>query len=283
MPLLELNELEQISPLFKGKMGNTLAKGLMKFLSVEELNELYDRYSYLKGPGFAEAVLNDIGLKYSICYTDRNILSLQDILPSGPFITISNHPCGHVDGVTLVDAFGKVRPDYKVMVNKILGRVAALSDNFIQVVPTGAERKAASRESVMGIKAALRHLREGGALGLFPSGAVSDLHLSECDISDREWQEPVIRLIAKAQVPIVPVHFCDGNSLLYYSLGVIDWRIRLLRLPAEVFNKKGKPFRICVGPVVTVSQQRELITDINRFRAFLRSAVYSTVYSDFAP
>lgn len=274
MPLLELNELEHISPLFRGKVGNTLATVLMNFLSVGRLNELYDRHSDMKGTDFSAAVLKDLGVEYSICPAGRKDEPLKDMLPSGPFITISNHPCGHLDGVTLIDAIGKIRPDYKVMVNKMLGRVEAMSDHFIQVVPTGTERTPATAESVAGIKAALRHLHNQGALGLFPSGAVSDLHLPSFTVSDREWQEPVVRLIAKAQVPIVPVRFCDGNSLLYYSLGLIDWRVRLLRLPAELFNKKGKPFRLLVGPVITPEQQAAFKSDMSVFRAFLRSAVY---------
>lgn len=274
MPLLDIKELEQMAPAFRGKAGNSLAKGLMKFLSVDRLNDLYDRNSYLRGVEFADAVLKDVGLEYSIGYEGEAPDSLEDLLPAGPFITVSNHPCGHLDGVALVDLIGKVRKDYKVMVNKILGRVEAMSDHFIQVVPTGAERTAATAESVAGVKAALSHLRSGGALGLFPSGAVSDLHLPSFNVSDREWQEPVIRLIAKAQVPIVPIRFFDGNSPFYYSLGLIDWRVRLLRLPAEVFNKNGKPFRIGVGPVISVDQQRPFASDPNLFRSFLRSSVY---------
>ena len=274
MPLLDIKELEQMAPVFRGKAGNILAKGLMKFLSVDRLNSLYDRNSHLRGVEFADAVLKDVGLEYSIGYVPEAPDSLEELLPSGPFITVSNHPCGHLDGVALVNLIGDVRPDYKVMVNKILGRIETMSDHFIQVVPTGAERTAATAESVAGIKAALRHLRSGGALGLFPSGAVSDLHLPSFAVRDREWQEPVIKLIAKAQVPIVPIRFFDGNSPLYYSLGLIDWRVRLLRLPSEVFNKKGKPFRIGIGPVISVDQQRPFVSDPNLFRSFLRSSVY---------
>ena len=263
-----------MSPLFRGKVGNSLAAGLMNFLSVGRLNELYDRHSDMNGTEFSAAVLKDIGVEYSICSADGTDKSLKDMLPSGPFITISNHPYGHLDGVALIDAIGKIRPDYKVMVNKILGRVKTMSDHFIQVVPTGKERTPATAESVAGIKAALGHLRNHGALGLFPSGAVSDLHLPSFTVSDREWQEPVVRLIAKADVPIVPLRFCDGNSLLYYSLGLLDWRVRLLRLPAEVFNKREKPFRIIVGPVITPEQQASYKSDMSAFRAFLRSAVY---------
>lgn len=280
MPLLGIDELERISPIFRGKAGNALSRALMRFLSVDKVNDLYDRNSVVNGPDFASAVLNDIGMKYDVGFEDTVDMlgtmqeTLSALVGEGPFITISNHPCGHVDGIMLVDLFGHTRPDYKVMVNKILARIEPLGDSFIPVTPTGSSRTAPTAASVSGIKAALKHLRNGGGLGLFPSGAVSDLSLKDRNVRDREWQEAVVRLIMKAQVPVVPVRFFNGNSWLYYSLGLIDWRVRLLRLPAEVFNKKGSTMHIGIGPVISVEEQKRFRTDIGAFRAFLRERVY---------
>lgn len=280
MPLLGIDELERISPIFRGKAGNALSRALMRFLSVDKVNDLYDRNSAVNGPDFASAVLNDIGMKCDVGFEDTVDMlgTMQDTLSAlvgeGPFITISNHPCGHVDGIMLVDLFGHVRPDYKVMVNQILARIEPLEDSFIPVTPTGSSRTAPTAASVSGIKAALKHLRDGGGLGLFPSGAVSDLSLKDRCVRDREWQEAVVRLIMKAQVPVIPVRFFDGNSGFYYSLGLIDWRVRLLRLPAEVFNKKGCTMHIGIGPVISVEEQKHFGTDIGAFRAYLRESVY---------
>ena len=111
-------------------------------------------------------------------------------------------------------------------------------------------------------------------MGLFPSGAVSDLSLKDRCIRDREWQEPVIRLIKKLNVPVVPVHFLDRNSNFYYSLGLLDWRVRLLRLLAEVFNKRGKVTRIALGEIIFPEQLQEF-DDIGILRDFLRNKVYN--------
>ena len=269
MPLLTLNELERATPLFRGKCGNAFCRALMHMLSIDKVNDLYDRYSDRQGPAFASAVLNDIGVEYEILNPE-----MLQRLPDGPFITISNHPYGHIDGVMLVDLFGHIRPDYKVMVNKFLGRIETLGENFICVTPTGEERTAPTKDSIQGVKDAVAHIRSGGVLGLFPSGAVSDLSLKDGCIRDREWQEPVIKLIKKLNVPVVPVHFIDRNSNFYYSLGLIDWKVRLLRLMAEVFNKKRKRTRIAIGKVITPEQQNEF-TDIKQFGGFIRNKVYN--------
>ncbi len=269
MPLLTIKELENASPVFRGRYGNALGRSVMTFLSVDKVNDLYDRNSGQTGPEFAKAVLADIGVEYEVINSD--ILSQ---LPPGPFITVSNHPYGSIDGVMLVDLFGNIRPDFKVMVNQFLSRIRTLSENFICVTPVGNEKTAPTCDSIHGIKEAVAHVRGGHPLGIFPSGAVSDLSLKDRCVRDREWQEPVIRLIQKMNVPIVPVHFLDRNSDFYYSLGLIDWRVRLLRLPAEVFNKRGKRTRIALGEIITPQQQKDS-GDIAEFRDFLRNKVYN--------
>ena len=268
MPLLTLKELESMSPVFRGGMGNAFGRTLMRMLSVDKVNDLYDRNSSYTGPDFAEKVLEDIDVHYDVIGVER-----LGRLPDGPFITISNHPYGSIDGVMLVDLFGHLRSDYKVMVNGFLSRIETLKDNFICVTPTGNERTAPTKESLRGIKEAIEHVRAGHPLGIFPSGAVSDLSLKDRCIRDRQWQEPVIRLIKKLRVPVVPVKFMDRNSDFYYSLGLIDWRVRLLRLPSEVFNKSGKLTRIRIGEPIS-PQEQDRYSDIDIFTGFLRSKIY---------
>lgn len=237
MPLLTTEELSQMSPLFRGRGGQWLAGKLMQLVRVDELNELYDRNAMHRGADFATAVLDDRQIDYLLGNAE-----LLDKLPQGPFITISNHPCGHIDGIMLIEIFARIRPGFKVMVNKILGRVKAMEDNFITVIPTGRRRDVPQKESLLGVKAAISQVRSGEPVGFFPSGAVSDLSLRDRCVRDREWQEALIKLIRKLRVPIVPVRFFDGNSRLYYLLGLLFGSgIRLLRLPAEVLDKREKP------------------------------------------
>lgn len=269
MPLLPIEELEKATPLFRGRIGNALCRSLMKILSIDKINDLYDRHSGISGPDFAKKVLEDIGVQYEV----MNVHHLTN-LPEGPFITVSNHPYGHIDGIMLVDLFGHIRSDFKVMVNKFLGRIQTLEENFICVTPTGSERTGPTKDSIQGIRDAVSHVRSGHPIGIFPSGAISDLSLKDRHIRDREWQEPVIRLIKKMNVPIVPVHFLDRNSNFYYSLGLIDWKVRILKLPSEVFNKRGKRTRIAIGEIITPEQQAAM-ADVNQFGEFLRDKVYN--------
>lgn len=277
MPLITLQELEQMTPLFRGSVGGALARSAMHLLSVDKVNELYDRHAHLSGADFAQSVLEELEVEYELFVDTHEVLAqLDELGQEMPFITISNHPYGHIDGLILADYFGHRRADYKLMVNQFLSRVEALSPSLIPVTPTGVERTVATRESIMGVRRALAHLRSGGALGLLPAGAISDFSLRDGCVRDREWQPAIIAFMAKAKVPILPVHFIDRNSSFFYMLGLIDWRVRLLRLPGEVFNKGHRPVRIVVGPVISVEEQHQyLVTHtLKEYGMWLRERVY---------
>lgn len=286
MPLLPLSELERLAPVFRGKAGNALAWALLRMTGVARLEELYAGVEGKKGPEAAEAFLKEIGASYAV--TGGEHLSS---LGAGPFITVSNHPLGSLDGIILIDYMARKYPDYRVLVNKVLMRIKVLEDNFISVTPTGETRTAPTAESISGIRAAMEHVRGGHPLGIFPSGAVSDKipgpgpvvtmpdgsTYTEPRVRDRDWQLPMIKFIASANVPVVPVRFFDGNSDFYYNLGMLfGWRVRLLRFPREVTNKAGKTLRLGIGPVITPEEQQRCASP-EELRTLLRGSVYRQV------
>ncbi|MDD2594978.1 MAG: 1-acyl-sn-glycerol-3-phosphate acyltransferase [Bacteroidales bacterium] len=269
MELISVQDFEKVSSVFQGKVGNSFARFLLRQFAIDKINQLYENNEQYSGGVFAEHVLQDLGVNYKIGYAER----LQN-LPEGAFITISNHPYGSIDGVILVDLFSKICTNYKVIVNKFLSRIEAMSSSFICVNPNGNEKAAATRDSIIGIKQTLEHISAGYPIGLFPSGAVSDLSLKEMRIRDRAWQEGIIKVIHKANVPILPVRFFDRNSHFYYNLGMIDWKVRILRLPREVFNKAGKNVRIGVGKLIS-PDDINMSKGIESVTEFLRNSVYN--------
>jgi len=272
MALIEKEELEQFSSLFRGKMGNTFARIAMRISALDKVCDLYDRNETHVGPEFAQSILEDVGVKYSIGGLDN----LKKIA-NQPFITISNHIYGHLDGIMLVDLFGHIRDDYKLIVNKFLSHIKTMCGNFIEINPNEA------KANTTAMRETLQHLSDEHPLGVFPSGAVSDLSLRDRCIRDRQWQTSAIRLIQKAKVPVVPVRFFDRNSMFYYLLGLISWKVRLVRLPHEVFNKAGKQIRLGIGNAISVERQATART-IEEYSKMLRDAVYGMPLPDsFVP
>ena len=239
---------------------------------IAKTNALHDRVDKTGipyGPPFAKGILDDIGVDFRIGHPER-----LETLPEGPFIVIANHVYGHLDGICLLDLFGHARPETKVMVNEMLTWIPGLAPNFIAVNPTGAIRTSASATSINGVKNALMQIRSGGPLCLFPSGAVADLKPREhWTLSERDWQDAAVRLVRKARVPVIPVRFFDRNSRFYYALGLIDYRVRFIRLFHELFNKRGTSPRVGIGAPISVSEQ-DSYPDLQAYKAFLRASVY---------
>lgn len=274
MPVVTPEEVASLVPALKGKDG--LIRAGLSLTGVDKVNALYDRCLPAEGPEFTDALLKDVGVDYLV-----GGLSHLEALSEGPFITISNHPYGHLDGIITVDLIGHVRPGFKLMVNKVLAHIKAMAVNFIEVDPTGSERLAATQKSVGGVREALSTLLSGEPLGIFPSGAVSDLSVRDgFRIRDRKWQEAALKLIRKAAVPVLPLRFFDRNSLFFYLLGLLDYRVRLVRLCHEVFNKKNRTVRIGIGPVIAPEEFGDM--SLEDLSAFLRGRVYGMpMPSDF--
>lgn len=274
MPVYTAAELQQLIPQLKGKGGERLIRWAMHLFSIDKVNDLYDRTSHLMGADCSGAMMRDIGIDYLVGNAQR-----LETLPEGAFITVSNHPYGHIDGMMLIDLIGHIRSDYKVMVNEFLAKIRTLAPHFINVVPKGEEVTGPKAASLNGIRETLGRLRDGHPVGFFPAGAVSDLSLKEHRVRDREWQAPLLRVIRKAKVPVVPVRFFDGNSMAYYRLGLIGWRVRLMKLLSEVFNKSGSIVRLGIGEPISPERQ-DACNSIEELGALLRSEVYGMSLPD---
>ena len=77
----------------------------------------------------------------------------------------------------------------------------------------------------------------------------------------------------KAKVPILPIRFFDRNSALFSLLGLVSWKIRTLRLPHEIINKKNSAIRIGVGNILTLEEQSKY-ENAEDFGKWLRESVY---------
>jgi putative hemolysin len=267
--LVEIEDMGYLSPIFRGERGQRLAKRMLRILAVDKVNALYARSCEYTGADFAESILNDLGVNYCIYNPER-----LSHLPEGAFITVSNHAYGGLDGVMLVDLMVHIRSDYKLMANRALLMVKALEENFISVIPKVGNEMLKPAANINGIRETLNHLQEGHPVGFFPSGAVSMFRMKNMRVKDREWQERVLKLIKSAKVPIVPVRFFDRNSNFFYLLELIDWRIRTLRLPYELFNKEGRITRIGIGDIISVEEQAKF-SDPKQLGDFLYHTIYN--------
>ncbi len=245
-----------------------LVERLLHWLSVDKVNAVHAHNCETPGPAFVEGLLRDFDIKLRV-----DGLDVLDNLPEGPFITVSNHPFGALDGITLIHLVASRRPEYKVMVNMILGRIWAMEPNFIAVDAMSSNDQAKKAVSVNGIRQAIDQVRSGRPLGFFPAGAVSKVNWRG-RLVDRRWQPNVIRIIKKLEVPVIPIYFHGSNSWFFNFLGVVCWQLRTLRLPSEVFRKCHTTIHISVGNPITVEEQRAHAGSIDELGRYLKDTTY---------
>ncbi len=267
--LVSKDMIRGIHPVFRGRYGNFLINTLFKLSGINKVNKVYDTSKHLTGLEFVNHMLDNLQITRK--FENREVL---EQFKDQPFITVSNHPYGHIDGIIAISAVAGIRKDFKVMVNWVLMQIDTMEEFFIGVNPFPKKNKMSEvKSSVGGIKLCLEHLRNGHPLGLFPSGGVSLPNLKG-NVVDCPWQESTIKLIKKAKVPIIPVYISGSNSLLYQLLGYIGWRARTARLLHEVTNKKGKTIYVRFGEPITVEEQNKF-GDIKEFGEFLHSQTYA--------
>lgn len=263
--VLDYNDIVEIAPQARGH--EKLVNRVLHWLSVDKVNDVHDRYCDKPGPEFARNLLKDFDINLRI--DGKEVL---DNLPEGAFITVSNHPFGALDGISLIAMMGSIRPSFKVMVNMVLNHISAMRPNFIAVDALASDDPAKKAVSMKGIKEAIMQVRRGNPIGFFPAGAVSKIN-GKLRIEDREWQPSIIRLIQQLNVPVIPIYFHGHNSLWFNILGMISWQLRTLRLPAEVWRKCHTTIHVSVGDIITPEEQKQH-ESVVALGTFLKSKTY---------
>jgi putative hemolysin len=265
--VLNFEDISKMVPALAGH--RKLVERVMHWLKVDEVNAVHGRNCHAVGVDFSHALIED-EFKIKVRVDNEEVLSR---FPTGAFITVSNHPFGALDGIILLHMVGKYRPDFKVMVNLILNQISAMRPNFIAVDALASDDPEKKKVSMQGIREAMMLVKSGSPLGFFPAGAVSKVQ-KDLHIRDREWQSSIIRLVKQLKVPVVPIYFHGHNSTWFNILGMISWKLRTLRLPAEVFRRRGKSIHMSIGEPITVEEQTAC-PDMEALGKLLRERTYA--------
>lgn len=239
-----------------------LAKPIFNFLQIDELNRVYEEVEHLEGNEVTIQYLKNQNIR---CEFDET--HVKDVPKTGSVIFICNHPTGALDGVVLISLLSQIRPDIKFMGNFLLSKMVPLKRFFIDVNPFDST----SSKNINGIRSAINHLQQGGAMMLFPAGEVSTFH-NGFQIMDKKWPESVIKLIQRAKAPVVPLFMSGKNSMPFHILGQIHPGIRTLMLPRELVNKRNSIVKIEMGAPIFPAKTQNLT--LQQLSDFLRTNVY---------
>ncbi len=243
--------------------------GLESLLGLSRLNAMYELYSAVLDRGdrpFCDVALEALQITPSACPDP-----IERVPTTGPLVIIANHPLGGIDGLVLHALLSRVRPDVKLLGNFLLSQIPDLRDSIIFVDPfEGAGRE---KRNIAGLREAIRWVKGGGALIVFPAGEVSPVRRSERVSEDSKWPDSVTRLIVTCGAPVLPAFIEGANSPLFYGLGLLHPRLRTAMLPREVLRRQKTQVRVQFGSLIPPKPIERL--PIPEATAYLRLRTYA--------
>lgn len=246
------------NPLHLQEIESPLVRFFIKKISkIDVLEKMYD--DWLKhNSGHHGDTENFIEYALVKLKVDSKIINeelIHSIPRTGSIIIVANHPLGGLEGLLLSHILLKIRPDLKVLTNKLLTRFPEFSDFFIGVDVLNANKQ---RENAPAMAEVSRHLSGDGALLVFPAGTVSRLNLKSLTIADAPWSQMITRLARRYKTPILPIFVDEKNALSFYLSGFIHKRVRTMFLPRAMLSKAGQSIPFYVGKIIPSSDIERL-------------------------
>jgi putative hemolysin len=189
---------------------------------------------------------------------DVDLPSEFEFPKEGPLIIVANHPFGVIDPVVLARWAAQFRPDLKVMTNSLLLAMKELADHVIPVDPFGGE--SAAKRNFAPMKEAIRLLRGGGTLVIFPAGEVASYKPGR-GVDEPLWSNHVGALVRRTHATVLPVYFPGSNSALFHAAGLIHPRLRTSLLLREFCNRANTPVPMRVGHPIPYSRLKKFEDD----------------------
>lgn len=203
----------------------------------------------------------------------------QKIPQQGPIVIVANHPFGMLDGMLLAHLALKVRSDVKILANEMLNSIHELRSLFLAVdIFQGSH---GSKKNSSPLRQAIRHVKSGGLLIVFPAGQVSHWQHSRRQVLDSQWHDSVGRLIQLTGADVLPAYVHGQNSWLFQCMGWLHGSLRTVMLPGELWRKSGKRITIKIGQVLPAAECNKL--DSAGLLSYLRLLVYSLAKQKNSP
>ena len=187
--------------------------------------------------------------------------------------SVANHPYGVLDGIVMAWLVSKVRSDFVVLTHIVLTRAPEAAGFILPVDFSGTEE--AERINLASRAAARAQLAKGGAVVVFPAGAISTTpdKLGLKPAVDGRWQPFVSQLIQRSKATVIPIWFGGQNSRLFQIASHVSATLRLSLIFHEVKARIGATLPVVVGaplPFASIAaiRDRQALADDLRARVY---------------
>lgn len=245
------------------KLYQLMSPLLHKALGFDALESLYEKARLLnerhpqRGTlhGWLDASLAAIGHSYQV-----TAASGLDVPNEGPLVIVANHPFGLLDPLVLGHFISQHRKDLKIMANSMLEGIEELRPHLIQVNPFGTP--GAARENIGGMKEAIRHLKQGGALLIFPSGEVAH-YRPGAGVHESAWSHHVGALVRRTSATVLPVFIPGSNSMIFHASGLLSKGLRTGLIVREFIEAKSRRTLVQVGAPLPFAKLKRIENDVS--------------------
>ncbi|ODS57147.1 MAG: glycerol acyltransferase [Agrobacterium sp. SCN 61-19] len=193
-------------------------------------------------------------------------------IPEGPIVIVANHPFGIGDGVAVLALAEQLGRPFRVLINNELLKVPEMAPYSLPV--SFEETKEALAINMQTRHEALRLLKEGVTVVIFPAGGVATAKKGFGRAEDLPWKMFPAKLIQAAKANVVPVFFEGQNGRLFHLASKISLTLRVSLLIRQFRRLSGSTIRARVGVMIP---WEELSTHADRkdLLAKLFGAVFS--------
>ena len=234
-------------------------------LSVLRMIRQFEKKGAPTGQAFWRAALDTMGIDLT---TPQE--QLDRIPREGPVVVVANHPHGMVDGMIFADPIGRVRSDYRILTRSLLTSIDEVAGSYMIPVPFPHDPEA-QRKGVAMRAAAMKHLKEGGVVALFPSGVVASSETWWGPAVEAEWNVFTAKMIRRSGATVLPVKFPGQNSRAYQIANQVSPMLRQGLLLHEIVHSCNKPQAPIVGHAIAASEVDARADDPRKFMAWLRA------------
>lgn len=193
-------------------------------------------------------------------------------VPEGPIVIIANHPFGIGDGIAVLALAEQLGRPFRVLINNELLKVPEMAPYSLPV--SFEETKEALALNMQTRHEALRLLKEGVTVVIFPAGGVATAKKGFGRAEDLPWKMFPAKLIQAAKANVVPVYFEGQNGRLFHLASKISLTLRVSLLIREFRRLSGSAISARVGPMMAW-EELSTLADRKDLLARLYGAVFS--------
>ncbi len=229
----------------------------------------HDNRSAHDGRTFLDRFMDEMNFRYSVLSG-----AVGAIPTTGPLMIVANHPYGMVDGLILGHMMEKIRPDVKLVANKAMQKFEEIADSILPIMPERNGASNAVKYNRATVRATMRHVDNGGAVIIFPAGAMSVPSSWTGPVEDKEWQPMTAHLLSRnPHTKAVPVFIEGHNSVRYQFCAAVGFDLgRRALIPSETLRMSGREVGVHIGPAIG---HNERPAQAGALTSFLREQTYA--------